>query len=429
MNEVDSKPKLPKGIRARTTKKGVVYDALIYEGGKQISIGTGATPEEAVTFRHEYYRDKQTEGDVMPRDIGVLTLRELGRLYNVAHPMPRWDYSRWKSRVEGLADFIDWPITQISQDDCRVWIAKMARTPIATGKSAGKLPTRGTLQAAICTLRGVFVWACMPDPGYLKINPMPLEEVTISTSTKAKPETERTPFMYLLEAEARKVYEAPDSLVGLKPKTIYLTLMFSGARPGDVYRLEWHHVDFEENTLTLRSRKTNRVYRVRMLPKLREALLKWHLACGRRTSGLVFPNDKGKVFGVGYDAGWADVKFRQNTYKRDPNGKHKNGKGHAAVKTKAKAVSVKRGHRHKFGITREAPLYSLRHTLASHLLLGTEWFTGGRQWSPIEVQSQLGHKDSTATERYMQSLNIMNFRASDESAAAIKATKAKGRKR
>ncbi len=102
-----------------------------------------------------------------------------------------------------------------------------------------------------------------------------------------------------------------------------------------------------------------------------------------------------------YDGGWAD--------KRDRKG--------------GEDVKVYQGYRSKAGIARDVPLYALRHTCACQLLLGSQLFTGGRQWSREEIQSQLGHRDSKATEHYLRALGILGRRAALESREALKKNK------
>ena len=420
---------LPKGVSARKTTAGIRYDAYAYEKGERITLGNCDTPAEAEALRYAYFQQKAAEGEPVPDTSGVLTLRQLGALYFTQYGT-RKERDRWAARIEGMAEFIDWPITQIDEHACRLWIAKMAKTPIAKGRNAGLLPTRLTINSSTSLLRSVFGWACMPEQGYLTRNPMPLKEVTLSTSTKQRLESGRDKFDYLREAEALKLWNAPERLVPLRAKTIFLTLMLSGARPGAIWALDWADIDWASRRMRIQDLKNRHReithYEIHMLPQLFETLAKWHLRCGRRSTGLVFQGPKGKPHAEGYDAGWSDVSYRPSLFRVNPNGKHKDGKGHPADKIKSEEVKVRRGYRSKLGITRDAPLYSLRHTLGCNLLLGTQFFTGGRAWSREEVQGQLGHKDPKATEHYMRALGIRSHRAAQETAEALRtARKAK----
>lgn len=75
----------------------------------------------------------------------------------------------------------------------------------------------------------------------------------------------------------------------------------------------------------------------------------------------------------GYDAGWADVPEL----------------GRAAP-------YVAFGWRRRAGIARDSRSHDLRHTCASHLVMGT-W---GRVWRLDEVRDFLGHTDVAVTQRY-----------------------------
>ncbi len=73
---------------------------------------------------------------------------------------------------------------------------------------------------------------------------------------------------------------------------------------------------------------------------------------------------------VSLDAGWAD-------------------------RVRAKGV-VHKGWKTVAGITRRVRFHDLRHTCASHLLMGT-W---GRSWSLDEVRAFIGHSSTATTARY-----------------------------
>lgn len=54
--------------------------------------------------------------------------------------------------------------------------------------------------------------------------------------------------------------------------------------------------------------------------------------------------------------------------------------------------------RRRCGLRRELVFHSLRHTCASHLVMGT-W---GRAWRLEEIAQVLGHKDVQSTQRYAE---------------------------
>lgn len=442
--------KLPTGIRRKPNKDGSVsYLAYAYEGGEQISLGARETVDGAIALRFAYYQVKALEGQPTPEDLGILTLRQLGALYFDQFGKD-WDDDRWRYRIEGMAEFIDWPITQIGQNHVRQWIAKMASAPIEKGKNAGQKPTRGTLHSAIVLLRQVFAWACMPDQGYLTVNPCPAHEVNIRTSTRERPKSKRNVLDYLREDEAQLVHE-PKIEIPLKQVTKFCVLMWAGPRPCDAWALDWEDIDWKTDIIKFGSSKTSHdqdtEYFVHMLPQLAAALRKWWLASGRPTSGFVFPSgsfdeDGNELpYARGYDAQWQDKSERRhrvwhvdNTEDKSLSSDHTHRKlqtisseqarrlkrRHGERRSSKGELKVTPGWRTKLGIKRDVPLYALRHTCACNLLLGTDYFTGGRRWSREEVQSQLGHKDSSATEFYLRSLGLASRKAVEESREALK---------
>lgn len=423
------KPKLPKGVRRRVLADGrEVFDPLVKVAGKQKSLGACDTVDEAVAMRHAYFHKLTKAGEKVPRGTGAdyLTVAQLGELCLTKE----WDVDRWRARVLEMAEFAHWPATQVSSEHVQIWIDQMAHTPIKTGRGAGQLPTRGTLHSAISLLRRVYKWARMPARKYVTHNPV--EGITIGNSTDAKPKSKRNLFDYLREAEVRQLLDAPRSVLPLEPRTKFITSTFSGARPSDVWRLRWERIDWDQESIQFTSAKTSkqeaRNYVVYALPQLMAALREWHMACGRPTSGLVFPARERdgdapaepgedvevdettgeRIYARGYDAGWSD--------KRERRTKTVDGKRGSK---KVRSLVVTEGYRTKVGIKRPVPLYSLRHTCACQLLLGGKLFTGGRMWSREEVQAQLGHLDSKATEFYLRALGILGKRAASESRVAL----------
>jgi integrase len=277
----------------------------------------------------------------------------------------------------------------------RRWIDVMSRTIIQAGKSAGQRPARATLQSALCLLRDAFKWAVIH--GHMDTNPA--KGVTISESTIAAPRTSiiGDVFDYLREDEVKRLLAAE---LPPKQRAAFTLLAFTGARPKDLYLLTWDRVDVRGARVRYRSHKKSRDYAVSLLPVALEAMRTWWLAHGQPTSGLVFSGPKGAPHTKGYDWSWQP-----------------------GVSRHGKPIP---GYRALSGIRRDVPLYSLRHTAASHLLLGTELFTGGRRWDAAEVASFLGHSDLSTVRRYLVALGIASMRAVEESREAIKQGKAKG---
>ncbi len=379
-------------IRTRTLRDGTLrYDVLIrVPGGKQKQVATCTTADEADAYLTLHAVRRAEAGHFVPADIGVMTLRHMGNLFLDALPAERLvtERSRWRARVE-TSEMIDWPLTQITEQSIRRWIDKMARTPIASGKSAGRLPSRATIQGALALLRSAFKWAVIAEHH----DSNPAKGVSISESTIAAPRSSiiGSVFDYLREDEVRRLLAAD-----LPPtqKAAFTLLAFTGARPKDLYLLTWDRVDVRGARVVYRTHKRDRDYMVSLLPAALDAFRTMWLAAGQPATGLVFPGPSGEPHVKGYDWGWASTEPKP--------GKHWTG------------------YRERAGIRRPVPLYSLRHTAASHLLLGTELFTGGRRWSPEEVASFLGHADLSTVRKYLVALGIANIRAVEESREALR---------
>jgi len=450
-------PKKPRGIRETKLANGTTrYQALVKIDGQQQSLGTRDTFEEAVALRHAYYEaraEKAKETGAQVRmDPGILTVAQMGYMCLTGDK----DIDRWRYRVVETAEFANFPATQVNERHVRVWIAQMAKTPIKSGASAGEIPTRPTLASALSLVRRVYRWGAMPEREYVTHNPA--KHVKISECTEVKLKTNRNILDYLREDETRKILEAPSGRLPLLRKAMFVMLMVAGARPRDVWHVRWECVDWLAETIRFTSTKTssleNHDYTVHPLPQLLAVLKEWWLASGRPTKGLIFPAGKNRdgterIYARDYDGGWQDKKERRtrtwwvdNTEDGSLSAdstrpKKASVNGHQAKhlrrlygeKRQSKGeLTVTPGWRSKLGIKRDVPLYALRHTCACHLLLGTPLFTGGREWSREEVQSQLGHQDSDATERYMLALGILARRAAKESKAALKAMAKSGAK-
>jgi len=392
-------------IRERTLKDGVTkrYDVLVTKDGKKVCLATRNTRPEAEEILAAYHVERREFGHYVPQDTGIITIRKLGELYlaGISERTRKTDAKRWRARVEP-AEFIDWPLTQLSEQAVRRWIDTMARTEITVGKAAGKRPSRGTLSTSLAVLRAALRFAVMND----LIDTNVAERVTIRNATMAAPKgtAQGDGFDYLREDEVRRIL---DGDMPERQRTAFTLLAFTGARPKDLYLLTWDRVDAESGAVVFRSHKRDRDYRQPLLPPAHKVLRAWWMASGRPATGLVFPGPEGQPHTDGYDFGWADVKGRRQWSKYLRSGEFKTYKG--------KEITTTPGWRSKIGIRRPLPLYSLRHTCASHLLLGTKLYTGGRRWSQEEVASFLGHSDMSTVRRYCVALGMASLLAVEES--------------
>lgn len=380
-------------ITERRLKNGTPrFDVRVRgEDGRQKHIASCATREEADAFLALNAVRRAESGQVVPVDLGVMTMRNLGRLYlsRSSAELPVTAQSQWRARIE-TADFIDWPIVQITPQSIRRWIDVQARTPIATGKRAGQLPARNTLQNVLNLLRDIFKWAVIRE--HLDVNPAKGVTLSESTTQKLRSAPIGHGYPYLNEAEVKHLIAAK---LPAKQRAAFLLLVFTGARPKDLYLLTWERVDIRARRVVFRTHKKQRDYAVSLLPQAHEAFRTWWIANGQPTSGLVFPSRWGTPHKKSYDFGW---------------GAPRRGKI---------------GYCEGIGMPRSVPLYSLRHTAASHLLLGTELFTGGRRWTPEEVASFLGHADLMTVRRYLVGLGSANIRAVEETRIALREARQK----
>ena len=122
--------------------------------------------------------------------------------------------------------------------------------------------------------------------------------------------------------------------------------------------------------------KSGKVRRVPLLPEAIDAL-RAHLASKHAGRVLVFPGETGGRRCRSDDARWAP-QTRRST---------KNG---------APVYATVNGYRLRAGLTRRVRFHDLRHTCASHLVMGTFGVTLTLQ----EVCAWLGHSSITVTERY-----------------------------
>ncbi|MEM1414255.1 MAG: tyrosine-type recombinase/integrase, partial [Myxococcota bacterium] len=169
-----------------------------------------------------------------------------------------------------------------------------------------------------------------------------------------------------------------------RQRAVFTVAIFTGLRRGELFALQWG--DLEDDVLVVRrghtgAPKSGKLRRVPLLAPAASALARWRQKTRRATKpeSLIFPAVRsGKMVDSSHSAGWYDKPY----WKTTPQGKRVKGLTPGA-KTKA-------------GIERDVRFHDLRHTAASHLVMGT-W---GRRWLLTEVRDFLGHSSITLTERY-----------------------------
>jgi integrase len=141
--------------------------------------------------------------------------------------------------------------------------------------------------------------------------------------------------------------------------------------------------------------KSGRVRRVPLFPPARVALAEMRdLDGATRIGGHVFTplrkrngEPRTEPYADGYDGGWSGSWHRPK----------KRGGKLVPLGPDGRPPRVWRdGWRERCGIRGDVTFHDLRHTFATHLVMGT-W---GRAWRIEEVQVLLGHTSITVTQRY-----------------------------
>lgn len=281
--------------------------------------------------------------------------------------------SRWDMHI-ATAPFGDWSLRRIRARDVDKWVRallKKSATQITNEKAGVKRErtehalSRQTVVHCRNLLSLCFNAAQLDG----KVPSNPCAAVRVPRVDEVVEDDEA--WAYLFPEEIERLFAAIDKA---KRRDFYRALfsvaVYGGLRKGEILGLRWEDVTLDGPRPELRVRrsyagptKTKSSRRtVPLLPTLREALARWKRSGGIvRATGLVFQNKRGGCYGNSYDAGWE---------------KHWRGA--------AKARSHVRFH-------------DLRHTCASHLVMGT-WTA--EAFKPVEVMPWMGHSDLKTTMRY-----------------------------
>ena len=286
------------------------------------------------------------------------------------------DLSTWRTHVE-VASFYDLPLTEITRTAVRDWalglLERRARrgAPYAgpgASEELAHLVTRGTVARVLTLLR-----TCLRDAVEEE-----LMESNPAVGIRLPPVTRTSdPWTYLTVEEI-------DLLLGcetipLRVRLIYQAAIYTGLRKGELWGLRWSDVELDGKRPQLtvaRSysgpTKGGRVARIPLLVPAQEAFRRTReLLADTSPKALVFPTRDGRMRDRSDSAGWR----RQHR-----------GRGRPVVE----------GYPVRAGITRHVRFHDMRHTCASHLVMGS-W---GRPWSLIEVRDFLRHRAVQVTERY-----------------------------
>ena len=205
----------------------------------------------------------------------------------------------------------------------------------------------------------------------------PAEKLSVKRSGQTEDE-----WTYLTLPEIEQVLTSPR--VTDAERLLCKVAIYTGLRQGELWGLHWDDVvltgDRPEITVRFSHKgptKSGRIRRVPLLQPALEALKAWEPIAPESKHNLVFANRSGEYRDRGNDGGWADVNV-------------------PVIRRKAGHPTVKPGIKTRAGITRHVRFHDLRHTCASHLVMGS-W---GIQWSLHEIAAFLGHSDVEVTQRY-----------------------------
>ncbi len=295
---------------------------------------------------------------------------------------------RWRAHV-ATAEFYRRPLMATTRRDLTTWIESLltknavsaVRGPTGTlRRDTGRLLSTATIGQAFRLVRSALADAVERD--LIDRNPA----MGVKVPRRLREQDIDDTWTFLAPDEVAAVDACVD--IPERDRLIFAVAIYSGLRRGELFALDWadvHEGHPERPRLVVRrghrgAPKSGRAREVVLIGPAVVALARLRALAGEEPTGLVFPNADGKMYGDSYDAAWSDKRERQGD--ELPDG--------------TKAVRTLPGAKTKAGITREVRFHDLRHTCASHLVMGT-W---GRRWTLEEVRSQLGHSTIRMTERY-----------------------------
>lgn len=357
------------------------FRARVSINGKKKKLGIFDTREEAegmaaaasMQLHEQSKRGRIVEAKEEPETLtayGVRWLRERelkGKDRAMQSKWSLWNAHVVPSKLGAMA------LDDITKRDVKAWLAAMdvkeAVRKWPTGsKSLGRRISWKTVRSAMCVLRQCF--AAAVEAELIDVNPMADVEHDPDKATTKEPWT------FLTTDEIERVVTCPK--IPDDKRLLFTVAIYTGLRRGELWGLHWRDVvlDGPRPEITVRfsnkgPTKTGKVRRVPLLAPAREALMAVRKAAGNPTGAdLVFPGADGEHKSKHYDGGWSG--YRNN--KR----------------------SAWKGYREAAGIRPEVRFHDMRHTCASHLVMGT-W---GRQWTLQEVAKLLGHSNVRTTEIY-----------------------------
>lgn len=276
--------------------------------------------------------------------------------------------SVWRQHIDSAA-FADWPMRKVRPRDVQAWLVALSKkdamqvTRHRDGhvvSSKGTRVSRQTVLHARRLLKACFSSAVIEGKAsYNPVTDVPVPKMDVVSE-------EHEEWAFLSAEEIGRLFAAIERAPRATfYRAVYAVAIYGGLRKGELLGLRWE--DIGDGTMTVRRSyagptKTKSSKReVPMLPPVRAALDAWKRHGGAvRVKGLVFPADHGSCYGESYDAAW-ETQWR----------------GKAGCKSHVR-------------------FHDLRHTCASHLVIGSF----GIRLELHEVQRWMGHADMGTTQRY-----------------------------
>lgn len=344
--------------------------------GQRVCVGTFADEAEArATLAAAINR--LAEQDLSA--VGVVTLKTWGDSWLASREARGVDKEKSVWRRHVVPHLGDHALHEVTRTAIAAWVEKLRTTPAVAPRAGGKRGQHApagrtlsplTVKHALRLLRAAL--AAAVDAGKVREN----------AAREVRPPKPRAvihePWTFLDAAEVVAV-EGCEAIPDPE-RAIYTVAIYTGLRLGELWGLRWDDVvlDGDRPEVTVRrshagATKSGRIRRVPLLPAARAALDR---LTGRR-DGWVFPGDHGqrrRDDDARWSPAWRKVTRRDGTVER---------------------VAIN-GYRQRAGITRRVRFHDLRHTCASHLLMGS-W---GVRLPLEEVAAWLGHSSTAVTQRY-----------------------------
>ncbi len=281
------------------------------------------------------------------------------------HRSIRQDRSQWREHI-ATAPFFDRPLRSVRRKDVKLWVDALAEKEAVqaittkegtTKKRTGRTLSRSSVQHSVNLLRACLHEAV--DQEVIRENPA----AGVRVRMRPTPIKQGWSFLTLAEIEALLAC----AKIPERHRLLYTVAIHTGLRKGELWGLRWGdvHLRDERPRIVVRhsydnTTKSGRIHEVPLVLPARQALEQHRRSLGAIPfpSTLVWPSADGGCHHESYTAQW-------------------------------------QRHRGKV-LDRHVRFHDLRHTTASHLVMGS-W---RRTWTLDEVGELLGHSPIIVTQRY-----------------------------